>query len=82
MTTTGQTTKADLIYEARNFIADLGLMVSSVHQRHVAPHKALTVIDEFVARLKGANEPEMFASFERICLRARAAIEVYHKALN
>jgi hypothetical protein len=82
MTTQGQTTKEDLLHEARNFISNLGLMVASVHQRHVAPIKALTAIDEFMARMKSVNEPDTFAPFERTCLRARAAVEVVHKSLN
>ena len=69
------------IAEAQRFISDLGLMVRSVHQRAVAPTRAIVVIDEFVGRLK-ANESDDFKRFERICLSAREAIEAYRTTLN
>jgi len=82
MTTQSQQTKEKLISEAEQFISNLGLMVNSVDRRLIAPTKAITVIDEFVARIKGADDPESFAHFERICLRAREAVEVYRLMLN
>ena len=69
------------IAEAQSFISDLGRMVRFVHQRAVAPTKAIAAIDEFVSRLK-AIESDDFKRFERICLSAREAIEAYRKTLN
>jgi len=80
--TTPTTNKADLIREARTFITDLALMVNAVHQRHVAPIKALNAIDEFLGRLKAAPDPEDFKRYEHTIVRTRKVIEEYHKDLN